>query len=257
MRVDKPMASAAKRKTKTGAKVALVTGANSGIGKAVARALAADGYAVVVNYRSREKSAKATVEAICKDGGFAEAFQADVSRPADTDRLFAHIAETYGRLDVLINNVGDYLRKQIARLTPEDVRRMTESNYYSVVECSLRAAKLMRKQKSGRIVNIGYVYAERLQANPAVVAYFCAKQAVMSFSLSLAKDLAKYKVTVNIVSPGININSVEKPRRPSDQIPFGRFGKHADIVNAVFFFLKPESEYVTGTHMKVSGGHGL
>jgi len=160
-------------------------------------------------------------------------------------------------LDVLVNNVGEYVRKDFARLTSKDVRRLTESNYFSVVECSLRAAKLMRKSKFGRIINIGYVYAERLQANPRVAAYHCAKQAMISFSLSLAKNLARHRITVNIISPGININSIEKPRLLATQVPFGRLGRYTDITNAVLFLLKPESEYITGTHFKVSGGHGL
>jgi len=236
---------------------ALITGANAGIGRTVAVALAQAGYAVIINYRIREKAARATAGRIRKEGGTAAIVRADVTDPADVARLFGYIESEYGRLDVLINNVGEYLRKSIARLTPADVRRITESNYYSVVECSLRAGRMMRKQRSGRIVNIGYVNAERLQANPAVAAYFCAKQATMSFSLSLAKYLARYKITVNVVSPGININSVEKPKRPAALIPFGRLGRHADLVNAILFLLKPESEYITGTHIKVSGGHGL
>jgi 3-oxoacyl-[acyl-carrier protein] reductase len=236
---------------------ALVTGANVGIGRAVALALGQAGYTVLVNYRGQERAAEATVKRIRQKGGTARAVQADVTDPADVERMFALVRKEYGRLDVLINNVGDYLRKDPGKLTPADVRRMTESNYYSVVECSLRAARLMRKQRSGRIINIGYVYAERVQANPAVAAYFCAKQAMMSFSLSLARHLARYKITVNIVSPGINVNSVEKPKRPSTLIPFGRLGQYSDIVNAVLFLLKPESEYITGTHLKVSGGHGL
>lgn len=236
---------------------ALVTGANAGIGRAVAIALGQAGYLVIVNYRNREKAAQATARRIIQNGGKATIFRADVSDPEDVAHLFDHVEAEYGRLDVLINNVGDYQRKSIARLTSVDVRQMTESNYYSVVECSLRAGWMMRRQRSGRIINIGYVYAERLQANPWVAAYFCAKQAMMSFSLSLAKDLARYKVTVNIVSPGININSVEKPERPETLVPFGRLGRHSDLINAIMFLLKPEAEYITGTHIKVSGGHGL
>ena len=236
---------------------ALVTGANAGIGRAVALALGEAGYAVLVNYRGQEQVAEATAKRIRQKGGEACIVQADVTDPAEVEMMFAFVKEQFGRLDVLVNNVGDYLRKDVGKLTPTDVRRMTESNYYSVVECSLRAARLMRRQRSGRIINLGYVYAERMQANPAVAAYFSAKQAMMSFSLSLAKHLARYKVTVNIVSPGININSVEKPKQPSTLIPFGRLGRYTDIVNAIMFLLKPESEYITGTHIKVSGGHGL
>jgi len=237
--------------------VALVTGANGGIGRAIALALGDAGYTVLVNYRRRRQAAEQVVRKIASAGGSAEAVQADVTNPEDVVRLFDDIQQTYGRLDVLVNNVGDYLRRDLARLSAADVRRITESNYFSTVECSLRAAQIMRRQKSGRIINIGYVYAERLQANPAVAAYHCAKQAMMSFSLSLAKCLARNKITVNIVSPGININSIEKPGRPASQVPFGRFGTYSDIVNAVLFLLKPESEYITGTHIKVSGGHGL
>ena len=237
--------------------VALVTGANAGIGRAIALALADSGYVVMVNYRRRRQPAEAVARRIIRSGGSAEAIQADVTNPEDVTQLFDHVRKIYDRLDVLINNVGDYLRRDIARLSAADVRRITESNYFAAVECSLQAAALMRRRKSGRIINIGYVYAERLQANPSVVAYHCAKQAMMSFSLSLARHLARHKVTVNVVSPGINVNSVEKPDRPSSQVPFGRLGRYADIVNAVLFLLKPESEYITGTHIKVSGGHGL
>jgi len=246
-----------KKTPTTSSPTALVSGANAGIGRAVAVALGEAGYTVIINYRNREKAAQATARQITKNGGVAAIIRADVTDPADVERLFDYVELEYGRLDVLVNNVGDYQRKNIARLTPADVRHMTESNYFSVVECSLHAARMMRRQRSGRIINIGYVYAERLQANPWVAAYFCAKQAMMSFSLSLAKHLARYKVTVNVVSPGININSVDKPRRSATLVPFGRLGKHSDLVNAIMFLLKPESEYITGTHIKVSGGHGL
>ncbi len=237
--------------------VALITGANAGIGRALAEALGEDGYLVLVNYRSSERDAQKVADRIHKDGGAAEIVQADVTDPEDLDRLFSNVKANYGRLDVLINNVGNFLRKPFSRLTPHDVREMTESNYFSVVECSLRAAKLMRKQRSGRIINLGYVIAERFQAFPSVAAYFCAKQAMITFSLSLAKNLGKHRVTVNVVSPGININSVEQPEKPSTIIPLGRLGRHDDIINAVRFLLKPESEYTTGTHIKVSGGYGL
>lgn len=250
----------AKRKAKTAGDalpVALVTGGNVGIGRAIALALGQAGYEVLVNYRKRKQPADLTVRQIREAGGKAHAVRADVSKSTDVQRVFAHIAADYGKLDVLVNNVGDYLRKEFNRLTPEDVRRMTESNYYSVVECSLRAAQLMRKRKSGRIINIGYVYAERLQANPRVAAYHCAKQAMLCFSLSLAKDLARHQITVNVVSPGINVNSIEKPKTLKTEIPFGRLGRHEDIINAIMFLLRPESEYITGTHLKVSGGHGL
>ncbi len=251
------MAKSTSPRRKSKNPVALITGANAGIGRATAIALGQAGYTVIVNYRKRQKAAQSVVRHVHRDGGEARAAQADVTQAADVQQLFDMIDSDYGRLDVLVNNVGDYLRKDFSRLTPEDIRRMTESNFYSVVECSLRAGRMMRQRKSGRIINIGYVYAERLQANPRVVAYFCAKQSMISFSLSLAKELARHKITVNIVSPGIHINSVEKPQRPGALVPFGRLGRHADIVNAILFLLKPESEYITGTHIKVSGGHGL
>jgi 3-oxoacyl-[acyl-carrier protein] reductase len=237
--------------------IALVTGATVGIGRAIALALGGAGYQVLVNYRRSEKGAATVARRIRDAGGKAEIIQGDVTDPGEVERMFARIRAEFGRLDVLVNNVGDWLRKDMAELTAADVRRMTESNYFSVVECSLQAAKIMRKQKSGRIINIGYVYAERMQAYPSVAAYFSAKHAMIAFSISLAKDLARHKVTVNIVSPGINVNSVEKPDDPKTLIPFGRLGRYSDLINAILFLLKPESEYITGTHLKVSGGHAL
>jgi 3-oxoacyl-[acyl-carrier protein] reductase len=238
-------------------RVALVTGATKGIGRAIARALGESGYTVLINFRRNRKGAEAEARHIRDAGGQADIAQADVTNAEEVERMFTGIKRDFGRLDVLINNVGDWLRVDMAKLTPADTRRMTESNYFSVVNCSLSAAKIMRKQKSGRIVNLGYVYAERLQAYPSVAAYYSAKHAMFAFSVSLAKDLARHKVTVNIVSPGINVNSVEKPDDPKTLVPFGRLGKYTDLINAIMFLLKPESEYITGTHIKVSGGHAL
>jgi len=246
-----------KGKKRSAGSVALVTGATIGIGREIALVLGAAGYTVLVNYRGNEKGAATVARRIQKAGGAAEIMQADVTDSGDVERMFQRIKKDFGRLDVLVNNVGDWLRKDINKLTSADVRRITESNYYSVVECSLHAAKLMRPKKSGRIINLGYVYAERIQAYPSVAAYYSAKHAMFAFSVSLAKDLARDKITVNIVSPGINVNSVEQPEDPKTLIPSGRLGKYSDLINAILFLLKPESEYITGTHLKVSGGHAL
>ena len=112
----------------------------------------------------------------------------------------------------------------------------------------------MRKAGWGRIINLGYIFADRLVGNPNVAAYHTGKTGLLAFTYSLARSAARWGITVNMVSPGMNENTVNKPENPGAIIPAGRLGKHADLSNVVLFLLGNESEFVTGTHVKVSGG---
>jgi 3-oxoacyl-[acyl-carrier protein] reductase len=115
----------------------------------------------------------------------------------------------------------------------------------------------MRKRRAGRIINIGYVFSDRLQANPNVAAYQAAKTALLSFSSSLAKTAMPLGITINTVSPGMHHNTVDRPAHPETLIPAGRLGADEDLIGAVRYFLSPVASYVTGSHLKVSGGYGV
>jgi len=236
---------------------ALVTGGAKGIGRAIALALADDGYDVGIVTRQSEADAKRVIAACKKRGAKAQCWVADLTDIDAAEWVAADFVREYARWDVLVNNVGDYWAGPVLRMTTDTLRSMFQSNLSVAVRLSLLAIKSMQKRKSGRIVNIGYVFADRLHANPRVAAYQAAKTAMLSFSHSLAVDAMRHGITINVVSPGVHHNTVEKPRNLKKLVPAGRMGQDADIIGAVRYFLSPEAGYITGSHIKVSGGYGI
>jgi len=172
--------------------------------------------------------------------------------------MVERIIDTYGRLDVLINNVGDYLEKPLAGISYEEWDDIIKSNLYSAFLCSHEVLPLMRRQGGGRIVMIGYAPAGKVAAAPKCAVYHLAKTGCLILSKSMAAEEAGYGITVNMISPGTIFNSVKKPsRNPSDYIPAGRFCRYRDIFGALDYILSEEAAYVTGGHFVVSGGYAL
>ncbi len=241
-----------------GGPVALVTGGARRLGAAVCRHLAGRGYRVAVNYRSSRRRAEDLVRAIEARGGEAFAVRADVTRPADVRRMVDRVCRSFGRLDVLVNNVGEYLERPLAKTTYEDFRRILESNLASVFLCSQAALPLLRASGRGRIVVLGYAPAGRLSPVARCPVYHMAKTGALLLAKALSVEEARHGVTVNMVSPGTLFNSVLKPSAdPRDYIPAGRFCRYDDILAALDYVLSDRASYVTGGHFVISGGYAI
>lgn len=234
--------------------VALVTGAARGIGRGIALALAAEGYDVAVHYRS----SRAEAEAVCDEaralGARAQAFAADLADRPAARALVREAHAALGRLDVLVNNVGNYVFLPFDELSDEQWDDMLDSNLGAVFATCQAALPLMRAQGGGRIVNLGFAGAGNLVARPNVVAYVAAKTGVLLLSRSLAKAEAGNGITVNVVAPGVIENSVGQPKH---EIPAGRLGLVQEVSNSVVFLVSPAADYVTGQVIEVAGGWNL
>ncbi|MGQ9753174.1 MAG: bifunctional dihydropteridine reductase/dihydrofolate reductase TmpR [Thermaceae bacterium] len=235
-------------------KTALVTGSAKGIGRAILLALAKEGFHVAVHYRSSEALAEATRREAEALGVKAIKLKADLSDPLEARRLVEEAAERLGGLGVLVNNVGDYLRKPIEEVTYEEWRWILDTNLTATFLVTQAALPRMMDQGYGRIVNLGYAGAGHLLARPHITPYAIAKTGVILYTKALAKRLAGMNITANVVAPGVAENSVSKPL---DEIPMGRLALLEEIAQAVLFFVKDESRYLTGQVLEVAGGWNL
>lgn len=234
--------------------VALVTGSAKGIGRAILLALAGGGYDVVVHYRHSTNAADEVAELARAAGARAITAQADVTVEADTVRLLDAATNEFGRLDVLVNNVGDYHFGPLDELGSDVWHEIIASNLHSTFYMCQHALPSLRASGRGRIVNLGYAGAQLLKARPNIAAYLVAKGGVISYSKSLALAEAANGVTVNVVSPGIMENSVTKPVK---EVPMRRTGTLDELVAAVQYLVSPEAAYTTGVTIEVSGGWNL
>ncbi len=242
--------------------VVLVTGASSGIGAAVAQAFGSRGAQVVVHYNRNRDGAEGVVAAIAEGGGQASSAAADLASPAAADDLVDGVVSRYGRIDVLVNNAGDLVRRRaVADLSDEEFRRIMDLNMTSVFAMSRRTVPVMQRQGSGSIVNITSVAARTGGAGGSVV-YATSKGAVSTFTRGLAKELATDGIRVNAVAPGIIATPFHDRHTADDQmdtmvsgIPMGRAGRPEECVGAVLFLSSPAmSGYVTGQVLEVNGG---
>jgi 3-oxoacyl-[acyl-carrier protein] reductase len=232
---------------------ALVTGSAKGIGKAILLALAKQGYDVAVHYRSSRSEAQAVANEAATFNVKTVILQADVTKPEEAHDLVRGAHEAFGRLDVLVNNVGNYHKGPLEELSNEQWHEMFDSNLNAVFYTCQAAVPFMR-ERGGRIINIGFAGAENLIARPRSVAYVISKTGVILYSKALAKSEAENNITVNVVSPGVIENSVSQP---IEDIPIKRTGTFDELTSAVLYFLSPEARYVTGTNLQVAGGWNL
>ena len=238
--------------------VALVTGGSRGIGRAICLELARQGAAVAVNYAGNEQAAQETVEACRALGVQAEAFQADVSDPAACESLIAQVKERFGRLDILVNNAGVTRDGLLMTAKPEDFDKVLDTNLKGVYFCMKAAAKVMMRQRYGRIVNLSSVVG--LRGNPGQTGYAASKAGVLGLTKAAAKELASRNITVNAVAPGFietDMTAVlpEKAKTAMlSTIPMAAPGQPEDVARAAAFFARPESAYITGQVLCVDGG---
>ncbi|KAK4535802.1 hypothetical protein CDCA_CDCA06G1827 [Cyanidium caldarium] len=237
-------------------KVAVVTGASRGIGRAIALALGEAGCHVVVNYSASEAAATAVVQSIKRAGGEAMAFKADVRQPEQVDALFTAALERLGRVDVVVNNAGITRDTLMLRMRPEQWQEVIDLNLTGVFLCSQAAAKVMLKQRSGRIINIASVVGQIGNAGQAN--YAAAKGGVLALTRSNAREFAPRGVTVNAVAPGFIATEMTE-NLPQEQIqktiPLGRLGEAREVAGLVrFLALDEAAAYITGHTFNVDGG---
>jgi 3-oxoacyl-[acyl-carrier protein] reductase len=239
-------------------KAVLVTGGTRGIGKGIALALARQGARLAIAYRSNKAAAQNALRQLQAEGAECFAIEADVTNSSKVSFLVETVVSHYGRLDILVNNVGEFRWRLLAESTVEEWQEILTSNLLSVMYASKAALPAMRRQRWGRIINLGAVGAERAFGQATISAYAAAKAAVVAFSRSLAIEEAKNGITVNVVNPS-NIDEKEltlgEARRIRDaRFPIGRPPTAEDVAAAVKFFASEEADYVTGQVLNVSGG---
>ncbi len=242
-------------------KVAIVTGAGRGIGRAIAIAFAHYGASVVVNYNGSKEKAEEVVEQITKDGGKAVAYQADVADFAAVEQLFAFTVNQFGRVDILVNNAGITRDNLILKMTEQEFDTVIDTNLKGVFNCLKQASRLMLKQKSGRIINISSISG--VIGNAGQVNYSAAKAGVIGMTKSLAKELGSRGITVNAIAPGyINTDMTavlkeDLKAKVTELIPLRRLGETEDIAETAAFLASDKASYITGQTLQVDGGLGI
>ena len=241
-----------------GGKVALVTGASRGIGRAIALRLAQEGAAVALNYAGNVKAAEEVKQEIENAGGKAILVQADVADAEAVEAMISQVTEAFGSIDILVNNAGITRDGLLMRMKEADWDAVINTNLKGIFHCTKLVSKLMMKKRSGRIVNMASVVG--VTGNAGQANYAAAKAGVIGFSKSIAKELASRGITVNMVAPGYietDMTAVlpDKVREAmTANVPLGRGGKPEDVANAVLFLVSDEASYITGQVLHVDGG---
>ena len=242
-------------------KNALVTGASKGIGKAISIRLAEMGINVAVNYNTSSSQAEDLVKTLQKMGVDSFAIKADVSQLDQVEKMINQVNETWGGIDILINNAGIIDDNLLIRMSIEAWDRVIATNLNGTFYCTRAVIRNMIKQRWGRIINIGSVVG--IRGNIGQSNYSASKAAIIGFTKSLAKEVAKRGVTVNTVTPGyISTDTVDTlPQKTKDTImtwiPQGHFGEADDIAHLVAFIASDKSDYMTGQIVSVDGGMAI
>lgn len=239
-------------------RAALVTGASRGIGKEIALALGRVGARVAISYRTNKLGAQKVAGELREMGAEGLPIATEITDPARVKELIDFVANHFGRLDVLVNNVGDFEWKPVAEATVEEWIAVIASNLFSAFYTTKYAVPVMRRQRWGRIVNLGAVGAERAFGQAKISAYSAAKAGVVAFTRAVALEEARHGITVNVVNPAIIDNkelSLEEAERLTDaRFPVGRPATGQDVAEAVKFFVSEEAAFITGQVLNVSGG---
>lgn len=239
-------------------KVAVVTGASRGIGRAIALKLADEGAKVVVNYSGSQAKAEEVVAMIQENGGEAIAVQASVSQTEEVTALMDAAVKTFGSLDILVNNAGITRDNLIMRMKEEEWDDVLNTNLKGVFLCTKAVTRQMMKQRAGRIINISSIVG--VAGNAGQANYVAAKAGVIGLTKTTAKELASRNILVNAIAPGF-IETEMTEQLPEDikqgmltQIPLAKLGQPEDIAKAVAFLASDDANYMTGQTLHIDGG---
>jgi NAD(P)-dependent dehydrogenase (short-subunit alcohol dehydrogenase family) len=239
-------------------RVALVTGASRGIGKEIALTLGRAGLRLAVSYRTNKLGAQKVVADLRALGAEGLALATEVTDPGRVKELVDAVTRHFGRLDILVNNVGEFEWKPVVDSTEEEWRAVIASNLYSAFYATKFALPFMRRQHWGRIINLGAVGAERAFGQAKISAYSAAKAGIVAFTRSVALEEARNGITANVVNPPVIDDkemSLEEAQRLTDaRFPVGRPATGRDVGEAVKFFASEEAAFITGQVLNVSGG---
>lgn len=242
-------------------KIALVTGASRGIGRQIAKTLAAKGAAVIVNYNGSAAKAEETVREIREAGGSAEAIQCNVSDFNSSKEMLDGIVAKYGRLDILVNNAGITRDNLVMKMSEEDFDAVIQTNLKGVFNCIHHISRQMLKQRAGRIINISSVSG--VLGNAGQANYCAAKAGVIGLTKCMARELASRGITVNAVAPGFIRTDMTDVLKDNVKeaiiatIPMKTFGETEDVANTVAFLASDAARYITGQVISVDGGMAM
>lgn len=231
-------------------KVAVVTGSAKGLGRALALAFADDDYKVVVHFRRSKSEAEEVFRQVSKKSPSSIVVSGDLGDQKAADRVFDEIFKKLKRVDILVNNVGDFLFKEFGKTTNEEFVNIVESNLYPTLFCSRAVLPYMRRVKSGHIINIGAVGAERLTLRKKSIPYFMAKNALYYLTKAMAWEEAKNGIHVNMVSPASLVTDIFE----SSDFPMGRSANYEDVAKVIKFLTSSDAYYINGANIEVAGG---
>src|SRR5258705_4640267 len=242
-------------------RVAVVTGASSGIGRATAAALAANGARVVINFHRNEAGAEAGRAEIVNDGGSAIVIQADVTRASEVESLVEQTIAEFGPIDILVNNAGSLVeRLKILELTEERWDEVIDLNLKSAFLCCKSVAGSMMERQAGAIINVSSI-AGRNGGALGSIHYSTAKGGLITFTKGLAKELGPFGVRVNAISPGVidtpyheQFSSPEMMKTYAGMIPLGRIGTPPEVANVICFLASDAASYLAGETIEINGG---
>ena len=231
-------------------KVAVVTGTAKGLGKALALTLADCEFSMVVHYQKSQKEAQEVLREVRKKSPKSIIVSGDLRDEQVVSKIFEEIFAKLGRVDILVNNVGNFLFKDFSLTSNEEFRDIVESNLYTSLFCSRAVLPFMRKVKSGHIINIGAVGAENITLRTKSIPYFIAKNAIYFLTKAMAHEEAKNGIHINMISPASLKTDIFKP----SDFPMGRSATYADVTKTLLFLISDDAYYINGANIEVAGG---